>query len=247
MSSDTRWYEEAFRADYLRVYPHRDLESARPEVEFLLASGVRGRVLDLCCGFGRHALLLAEAGASVVGLDLSLELLTAARELPGFERTLRGRLVLADASRLPFHDARFDSVVNLFSSFGYLDAAGDERMLAEIARTLRPSGLAVFDLMNPSRVRATLVPASRREGEGFELRETRALADGGRRVVKDVELAFADGRTRRWREDVRLYEPGEFDALCRARGLAPLARFGGFAAMPFDGASARQVVLARKA
>jgi ubiquinone/menaquinone biosynthesis C-methylase UbiE len=140
VSSDTRWYEEAFRADYLRVYPHRDLDSARPEVAFLLERGVRGRVLDLCCGFGRHALLLAQSGASVVGLDLSLELLSAARELPGFERALAGRLVHADASRLPFRDASFDSLVNLFSSFGYLDADGDARMLSEIARTLRAGG-----------------------------------------------------------------------------------------------------------
>ena len=56
------WFEEAFRDDYRAVYPHRDLEAARPEVRWLVERGARGRTLDLCCGFGRHTLLLRESG-----------------------------------------------------------------------------------------------------------------------------------------------------------------------------------------
>jgi SAM-dependent methyltransferase len=156
-----RWFEAAFRADYLRVYPHRDVESARREVTFLLAHGVRGRVLDLCCGFGRHALLLREAGVDAFGVDLSFELLRAARELAGYQPWLAGRLVRGDARRVPFRAERFDAVVNLFSSFGYFGERGDRAVLAELARVLVPGGLAVFDLMNATRVRDELVRIGR--------------------------------------------------------------------------------------
>jgi len=245
-SGSEPWYEAAFQDDYRRVYAHRDLESARPEAAFLLDQGVRGRVLDLCCGFGRHALLLAEAGLDVVGLDLSLDLLRAARELPGFERRLAGRLVRADMTRVPFADGSFDALVNLFSSFGYLGEAGDAQVLREIARVLRPAGRAALDLMNPARVRAGLVPHSTRAGPGFELEERRRLEQGGRRVVKEVELR-ADGRApRRWREDVRLYEQGELAPLLSAAGLAVEREFGDFDGRPCDSGAPRRIVFLRR-
>lgn len=236
------WYEAAFRDDYRRVYAHRDLAGARPEVAFLLARGIAGRVLDLCCGFGRHALLLAEAGLDVFGLDLSLDLLRAARELPGFERRLVGRLVRADMTRVPFADASFDTVVNLFSSFGYLGEAGDGRVLAEVARVLRPGGVAVLDLMNPVRVRATLVPESTRSGDGFVLTERRRLEQGGRRVVKDVELRVAGRAPQAWREDVRLYDPAELEPLLDTAGLAVDAAWGDFDGRPEDPDAPRRIL-----
>lgn len=246
MTSGSRWFEEAFRADYRRVYPHRDLAAARREVDFLLDRGVGGRVLDLCCGFGRHALLLRGAGARAFGLDLSQELLQGARELPRFGELLRGRLVRGDSSRLPFGNASLDCVVSLFSSFGYLGEDGDARALAEVARVLSADGLALFDLMNPARVRASLVPRSERSGDGFELREARSLTHGGQRVVKEVELRVGDGAMRRWREDVRLYERTEIDELARRAGLRVTAAFGDFDASAHDAESPRMIVELRQ-
>jgi SAM-dependent methyltransferase len=243
---DEPWYEAAFRDDYRRVYAHRDLESARPEAAFLLAQGLRGRVLDHCCGFGRHALLLSQAGLDVFGFDLSLDLLRAARELPGFAAALDGRLVRAEMTRVPFADASFDWVVNLFSSFGYLGEAGDARALREIARVLRPGAQAVLDLMNPPRVREGLVPHSSRSGPGFELEERRRLEHAGRNVVKEVELRRAGSAPRSWREEVRLYEPAELAALLDGAGLVPQREFGDFDGRPCDAGAPRRILVLRR-
>lgn len=240
-----KWYEAAFRDDYRLVYAHRDVASARAEVAALVELGVSGRVLDLCCGFGRHSLALSEAGLDVFGMDLSMDLLRAARELPDFAQRLAGRLVRGDVSGLPFQRAVFDSVVVLFSSFGYFGEAGDAAMLDGVARVLRPGGLAVLDLMNPARIRAGLVPASERSGEGFELSERRELADGGRRVQKRVELRRAGEAPRTWVEDVRMYEAEEIVQLCAARGMAVERVVGDFDATPFSEDSPRMIALAR--
>ncbi len=245
MSASERWFESAFRAEYLRVYPHRNLEAARREVEFLIARGLGGRVLDLCCGFGRHTLLLCERGIDAIGLDLSLDLLIAARDLAGYERHLAGRLLRGDAVRLPFAAQSFDGVVNLFSSFGYFGERDDARVLGEVARVSKRGARALFDLMNPPRVRAKLVPQSRRSGDGFELVERRALEDGGRRVVKDVELSIG-GAERRWREDVRLYELAEFCALAEKAGLAVETVWGDFEERAYDLESPRMIVETRR-
>jgi SAM-dependent methyltransferase len=243
MADQRPWYDEAFEAGYLELYPHRDQAAARVEVGGLLARGLAGgggRLLDLGCGHGRHLLALVERGVEAWGLDRSPALL--ARVAPG----LRARVVRGDFRWLPFRTGAFAAVVMLFSSFGYFEDDENERVLAEVARVLAPGGEAVLDLMNPARVRATLVPESFTMRAGVELRERRHLERAGRRVVKQVEARAADGETRHWREDVRLYEHAELGPLLGRSGLA-LRRVEG----DFDGRShgpdaSRQIVWAAR-
>lgn len=244
MSGEEPWYVAAFRSGYRAVYPHRDVASARKEARWLVEHGVRGRVLDLCCGFGRHTLALFELGCDVHGVDLSMDLL---REAAAGDDTRRiaHRLVRGDARAVPFRSATFDSVVVLFSSFGYFGDDGDAAMLGEVARLLVPGGTAVLDLMNPERVREALVPSSRDERAGRVVDERRRLEDGGRRVVKEVRVEEG-GSSRAWTERVRLYAPEEVDAMLRERGLELVARAGDFDATPYGPRSSRQIVLARR-
>jgi 2-polyprenyl-3-methyl-5-hydroxy-6-metoxy-1,4-benzoquinol methylase len=77
------WFERSFREDYVLVYRHRDDSAADEEIANLLERlPIRdtGRVLDLCCGSGRHSRALARRGYEVVGVDLSPVLLQLAEE-----------------------------------------------------------------------------------------------------------------------------------------------------------------------
>lgn len=93
-------------------------------------------VLEIGCGTGVHARLLAQAGARVHAVDLTptaVELTRARLELHGLEADVRE----ADAEQLPFPDASFDFVW----SWGVIHhSAHTERVAAEIARVLRPGG-----------------------------------------------------------------------------------------------------------
>jgi SAM-dependent methyltransferase len=238
------WYDTAFEQGYLELYPHRDLRAARAEAAALLVRGVNGRVLDLGCGFGRHLLALRERGLAAVGLDRSPALLARARELA--DGRLRGRLVRGDFRALPFGAGSFDALLMLFSSFGYFADDENARVLEQVARVLRPGGLAVFDLMNPERVRGSLVPESRSERHGREIVELRRLEHGGTRVVKEVLVRERDGSQRRWREDVRLYGRAEFSRLLEERGLVPLRAEGDFAGRAWDADAPRLIVWARR-
>jgi SAM-dependent methyltransferase len=77
------WYRQAFQADYLDLYLHRDLAEAARAVRFLaraLELAPSHRLLDLCCGPGRHLVFLGGCVKEAVGLDLSRVLLTRAKE-----------------------------------------------------------------------------------------------------------------------------------------------------------------------
>jgi SAM-dependent methyltransferase len=93
-------------------------------------------VLDVACGTGNAAIPAAEAGARVVGLDLTPELFDRARERAG-DAGVEVEWVEGDAEALPFADGSFDVVL---STFGCMFAPRHQVTARELARVLRPGG-----------------------------------------------------------------------------------------------------------
>ena len=232
------WFEEWFNDAYLHLYPHRDDADAERLVALLvrvLPWRPGWRVLDVACGEGRHARALAAAGARVVGLDLSPGLLARARE------ATRAPLVRADMRDLPVRRDTMDLTVNLFTSFGYFDSDGEHSTaLAGMVCTVRPGGWFALDFLNASAVRATLVPEEDATLAGINVKLRRRLEEGGRYVVKDIELA--DGR--RFRERVRLFEPAELEAMLKGAGATVRHRFGDYDGAPLSAGRPRVLLLA---
>ena len=211
------WWEEAFRADYLRVYPHRDSGEAIGDVAMLdgyLPGFGRGRrVLDLACGAGRHLRAMTAAGVLPVGADFSSDLLAEA------SRQGSSALVRCDMRTLPFRSASFDAATMFFHSFGYFETEEeDARVLHEISRVLVPGGGLLLHLPRPFDVRRYLVPRSTREVDGVKIEEERSLEEDGRRVRKRVTLS-RKGETRSWTELVRLYPRSEVVRMAATAGL----------------------------
>jgi ubiquinone/menaquinone biosynthesis C-methylase UbiE len=94
------------------------------------------RVLDVACGTGGVALRAAQAGAQVVGIDISADQLAKAR-VAAEEAGLAIRFDESDCEQLPYGDAEFDAVP---SAFGAIFAADHARTAAELARVCRPGG-----------------------------------------------------------------------------------------------------------
>ena len=94
-----------------------------------------GRCLEIGVGTGRIALPLAHAGVSIVGIDISREML---RRLIGNAGRSAPPVVIADATRLPFGDSNFTSVV----AAHVLHLIPDWTVaVEEVLRVLRPGGI----------------------------------------------------------------------------------------------------------
>jgi len=253
------WYALPFGAHYPALYAHRDRSEARRCLALLprLAPLGAGPALDLGCGQGRHLDLLAAAGVWPVGLDLSAELLMAARQLGP-----RQALVRADMRALPLASGGFSAVLSLFTAFGYFGSAANHApVVAEVARVLSPGGHWFLDFLDSERVAAELGAGPRerrREAGPLAIDERRHLAGGPRRVVKDVTLRPRVGQEAAaaalgigpaglaYAEEVTLLSLAELDDLAAGAGLARVAAAGDYDGAPLrPGSSERWLLVYR--
>jgi SAM-dependent methyltransferase len=243
------WWTTYFDAQYLREYePLFTLERDRQEVARLmeilgLPSGAR--VLDVPCGQGRHAHLLAEAGFDVDGLDYSKELIDLAKAR-GTGRTLR--YARGDMRKLPARwTGRFDAVVNLFTSFGFfLDPADDRRVIAEFARVLAPDGVLVWHGGSRDGVMAKFLDRDWwRSDDGTMIGHERAFdALSG---VMTIRTSWEGPKGRGEREHrIRLYTATRLAELCAEAGLIVTEAFDGWRDRPLRRTSSEMVLVARK-
>lgn len=138
-------HERVFDEDFAQGYAERHQKIAvkfgREYAEKLSSRGFRGgRILDVGCGFGATALVLAERfpESEILGIDLSEPLLRlaeqAAQEMDPGERV---RFEKANAQDIPYDDDSFDAVLNVQMVHIVEDPV---RMLNEIERVLVPDG-----------------------------------------------------------------------------------------------------------
>ncbi len=129
---------------YLTTYP------SFPNIEKKALKYARGRVLDIGCGAGRHALYLQRKGLRVTGVDASARMVELA-QMRGVEDVR-----VADAcGKLPFRDGEFDTVVLFGNNLGICGTLMKfRRMLRELHRITAPRGRILGTTRMPSATNA---------------------------------------------------------------------------------------------
>lgn len=234
------------------------VEHTREEVDFVIqALGLRGRerILDLACGFGRHALELARRGYSVVGVDVTEAYVEDARAAARAE-DLRVELVRGDVRELAYLE-EFDAVLNMADgAIGYFDTEEENlRLFDVVAAALRPGGKHVLGVCSADHARKHF---PRRHWEAgaralsladfrWNEKESRMVYHGHLfrygEVLAPVPDAFPDDGDR----GTRLYGQKELEGVLAARGLEVVNAFGAYdVAVPASPDRLMLVVVSRK-
>jgi ubiquinone/menaquinone biosynthesis C-methylase UbiE len=232
---------------YLRTYARVDRE-VNDEQEALGAVGLAGvspgaDVLDAPCGYGRHSIVLADAGYRVVGVDRSPVLLEEARRRAGDGDW--PQWVRADHRELPFEDASFDAALNLFSALGYRGEDGDRQTIAELKRVLRPGGALVVETMHRDR----LMYIYQRRGweplpDGDLLLEEREFDYVAGEIETTHSLVEAGGNRESLTYRFRVYTATELVRLVEDAGFSAVECFGGWEREPLS-RETRLILVAR--
>ncbi len=242
------WWRDFFDEDYLKVYRRRDTKTTEQQVSFvrrLLRLRTGQRALDVCCGYGRHAVRLACSGIQMTGIDQSAVLLDRARRAAR-RQGLTVEWIEGDVRSMEFQPA-FDAAYNVFTSIGYFDVEEDNvQVVLRSAAALKPGGRFLLDTINRDRI--TRNPQSQRWapiGRGVELENSTYDWERGRLDSKRV-LIMDDGSRHESVISLRLYTVAEVRAMFERAGLEITNVFGSFAATPFEPDSPRIIVVGRK-
>lgn len=241
MSTPT-WFQSWFESPwYMRLYRHRTEEEAREAVNLVArqAHVERGtRILDLCCGYGRHALALGEAGYIVTGIDGSEYLINRAQELyPHPNVTYR----LGDM-RGPFPGAPYQAIANFFTSFGYFDTHEENlSVLRNVRTSLVEGGMFVMDFFNAHRVRATLEPETLSMVDGVTILQERWIDEPF--VRKRITVNDPCSQEQTFEERVWLYDNEALCDMAVTAGLRVTATLGTYSGEPFDAASSPRCIM----
>lgn len=230
------WFETWFDSWlYEKLYADRDAAEASRFVSWLnlhYPPEKYPRCLDMGCGRGRHALLLATTGYRVTGVDLSPKAIEKARQKCKDLEKFRPEFETGDMRA--WQGGPFDLVCSLFTSFGYFcDDEQNHRAIGNMAANLRREGILVMDYLNAAFVREQIVTQEDLRLDGMTCRIRRTIEKD--MVVKTMEFRSAENQPlHRFEERVKLYGADWFRDCFRHYGLKPHKITGTYDGRPYD-------------
>ncbi|MHA2171807.1 MAG: class I SAM-dependent methyltransferase [Candidatus Kariarchaeaceae archaeon] len=128
----------------------RTKEETKREIQFLidlLPLSTHKKILDVCCGAGRHSIGLAEQGYNVVGIDINTAVLSTARQLAG-DLEVNASFFYHDMKKLRDLENTFDAVIVMWQSFGQFSDQVNTEIIESIFNILNPNGKLILDIYN---------------------------------------------------------------------------------------------------
>jgi D-alanine-D-alanine ligase len=227
------WWRNIFNSLYLKTDADVVDDPAITRDEVTLFSQIlelkpEMRILDLCCGQGRHTIALARQGYTVEGLDRSRYLIQRARATARKEG-LSVSFKEGDARNLPFPPDTFDAVMILGNSFGYFETPEDDlRVLREVVRILKPWGRILLDVTDGEYLKANFLPRSWEwiSKKLFVCRERSLSSDTSRLISREVVTDVGKGVIADQFYAERLYSSKELQLLLMETGFSDAAIHG---------------------
>ena len=245
---DVRWYESFFQGIVLDMWRKaRPPEQTRLEADFLartLRLPPGGRVLDVPCGDGRHALELASRGFGVTGVDLSKEQIEAARKSAAAAR-LDVDWRQADMRELPWQ-SEFDGAFCFGNSFGYIEPAGLREFVRAISRALKHGARFVLD----SGMTAESILPNLREREWMRVEDILFLEENRYHAAEgclETTYTFVRGGERLTRTGLHwIYTLREIRSILAEAGLVAEEQYSDLDGAPFRAGLPYLILVATK-
>jgi SAM-dependent methyltransferase len=213
-----------------------------------------GRVLDLCCSSGGHALNLAKKGFSVTGVDFSPIAVKRAEELAekmGVKSQVE--FLVGDArriSKLLERKNSFDAIISMGTSIGYYDDDTDESIIEQLYKLASSNGVLVLDVGNRDYIIKHYQPLDFYAFDDYEFHDIRRLNLEESRCYNNWEFYKKDGEDLKYVVTVslysRLYSLHELVRLFEATGWKHCNSYGNFDLEPVTTDTERIIIVGKK-
>jgi D-alanine-D-alanine ligase len=219
------WWKYIFNATYIKTDGDVVDDRNITEQEIAMFIDILGlkpehRILDLCCGHGRHSLCFAENGFSnIEGFDRSHYLIQRART-ESRRRGVQIRFKEGDARKLSYAPDTFDFILILGNSFGYFETVHDDLLvLKEVFKALKPGGSLLVDVTDGDYLRNNYKQHSWEwiDKKHFVCRERSLSTDKQRLISREMIFHVEKGGIADQFYAERIYTPETLrELLCKA-------------------------------
>jgi ubiquinone/menaquinone biosynthesis C-methylase UbiE len=234
------WFVNWFDSPYYHIlYKNRDEKEAKFFIENLvqyLSLKKSSKLLDIACGKGRHATYFNSLGFDVIGVDLSPNSITSAKE--NENATLQ---FAVHDMREVYQKNQFDVVTNLFTSFGYFEKDEDEqKAINAMAINLKKEGLLVIDFMNAKKVMTNLIASEQKIIDSITFDISRKAVN--QHIIKDIHIT--DSKTKHhFQEKVKALTLADFSDFITNAGLKIIDIFGNYKLEEFNAQTSDRLIL----
>ncbi|MBI5417359.1 methyltransferase domain-containing protein [Candidatus Poribacteria bacterium] len=228
------WWRGLFNSLYLKTDADvvDDNNITRKEIDLcvnILKLTPDDKILDLCCGQGRHSLELARRGfKEVEGMDRSHYLIQKGKSCAKKE-SLNVKFKEGDARKLPYIPDAFDAILLMGNSFGYFETSQDDlNVLQEVFRILKPWGRLLIDVTDGEYLRENFQPRSWEwiDKKFFVCRERSLSHDGQKLISREVITHVEKGVIADQFYSERLYTKDNLSKLIKDAGLSDFTLHG---------------------
>ena len=239
----TNWYKNWFDSEYYHIlYNKRDHNEAELFIKNLLkilSPNKKAYFLDLCCGKGRHSILLNKMGYKVDGIDLSKNSIEQALR----EKRNNLNFFVRDMRQIN-EQSKYDFILNLFTSFGYFNDTKDNHLVINgVTKALKKDGLFVIDFLNIKKTLKNLTKSEKIKINeiNFYIKRWSDLNFLYKRIEfkeKTKKIEFT--------ERIQLLNKEEIINLCSKSNLKNISTFGDYHLNDFNENSERLILLFKK-
>jgi len=229
------------------MFSQQRLADSPAEVEKIVSLlGLRpgARVLDLCCGVGRHSLELARRGFRVTGVDRTQRYL----EQASGQADKEGLMVefVRDDMRTFCRPDAFDAVINMFTSFSYFeDPEEDRQVVVNVYRSLKSGGAFILETIGKEVLARIFLESDWHEENGIlVLQERKVSKNWG--WMENRWIMLKDNKRTEFKVTHRLYSATELAAVLAGCGFAQVDVYGDLSGSAYDHTARRMILVGRR-
>ncbi|MFW5952579.1 MAG: class I SAM-dependent methyltransferase [Candidatus Natronoplasma sp.] len=245
-----RWFEdESFWEEFKQIlFSEERIKKTPYQVDRfvdLLDLKKGNKILDQCCGIGRHSLELARRGYEVTGVDITRKYLEEAREEARKEK-LDVEFIKADIREFK-RDDFYNACINFYTSFGYSPSEDENiKVIENVYSSLKPEGGFLLDVMGKEVLDKIYTDEDLwRIDEGYFLEE-RMIKEDINMLESSWKLIGDDGEVKEHRFMYKLYTEKELKNLLKDVGFKEVETYGNLDGDRYDEDASRLIVLAQK-
>jgi len=182
-----------------------------------------------------------------MGTDLSPRFIEMAKQSAQLNSLPNAEFLVADM-RETFFINRFDGAYSYFTSFGYFDDSGNQRVLESVAKSLIKGRMFLLETVNRDWTIHKVENQPRRwdeiEPDFFLLEDTSFNAHTSR--IHTKRIIFEKGQRRTVEYDIKLYTHAELEDMLEEVGLQVISTFGSKEMTPYSVSSPRMIMVSKK-